>query len=108
MKILVVNPNTTASMTATIAAAARAAASSGTEIIAATSQAGPASIEGYFDEALSLPGLLAEIAEGEAKGADGHVIACFDDTGLDAAPCLAGPAVVRLGEGVVPPARPIG
>jgi allantoin racemase len=98
MKILVVNPNTTGSMTATIAAAARAAASSGTEIIAVTSQMGPASIEGYYDEAFSLPGLLAEIAEGEAKGADGHVMACFDDTGLEAARSLANAPVVGIGE----------
>ncbi|MFI4998000.1 MAG: aspartate/glutamate racemase family protein, partial [Hyphomicrobiales bacterium] len=55
MKILVVNPNTTAAMTATITAAARAAAAPGTEIVAVTSQMGPASIEGYYDEALSLP-----------------------------------------------------
>ena len=32
-KILIVNPNTTASMTATIAAAAREVAASGTEIV---------------------------------------------------------------------------
>jgi allantoin racemase len=98
MKILIVNPNTTAAMTATIAAAARAAATPGTEIIAVTSQMGPASIEGYYDEALSLPGLLAEIAKGEAMGVDGHVIACFDDTGLEAARCLAGAPVVGIGE----------
>jgi allantoin racemase len=96
MKILVVNPNTTGSMTATIAAAARAAASPDTEIIAVTSQMGPASIEGYYDEAFSLPGLLAEIAEGEAKGADGHVMACFDDTGLEAARSLANEAAFHL------------
>jgi allantoin racemase len=98
MKILVVNPNTTAAMTATIAEAARAVASPGTSIIAVTSQMGPASIEGYYDEALSLPGLLAEIAKGEEVGVDGHVIACFDDTGLEAARSLAGAPVVGIGE----------
>lgn len=101
MKILVVNPNTTASMTEKIAAAARAAAAPGTEIIAVNPGAGPASIEGYYDEALSVPGLLEEIAKGEDAGVDGHIIACFDDSGLDAARALARAPVVALCEAAV-------
>ena len=49
MKILVVNPNTTSSMTAKIASAARAVARPDTEIVAANSQNGPASIQGFLD-----------------------------------------------------------
>ncbi|WP_375450385.1 aspartate/glutamate racemase family protein [uncultured Devosia sp.] len=89
MRILVVNPNTTASMTAMIAKAAQAIAGAGTEIVAATSGMGPASIEGYYDEAFALPGLLLEISKAERAGADAAVIACFDDTGLDAARAMA-------------------
>ncbi|MFA5685402.1 MAG: aspartate/glutamate racemase family protein [Burkholderiaceae bacterium] len=89
MDLLIVNPNSTASMTRTIEAAAKTVAAPGTRIVAATSQAGPASIEGYYDEALSVPGLLAEIREGERAGARAAVIACFDDTGLDAARAMA-------------------
>ena len=98
MRIRVINPNTTASMTATIAKAAVEAAAPGTEIEAVTSSTGPVSIEGYYDEALCLPGLLMEIRKGEAAGADAHVIACFDDTGLDAARQLATAPVVGIGE----------
>ena len=98
MLISVVNPNTTSSMTATIAAAAREAAAQGTTIAAVTSSTGPVSIEGYYDEALCLPGLLIEIRRAEAAKADGHVIACFDDTGLDAARQLASAPVVGIGE----------
>lgn len=101
MKILVVNPNTTASMTAKIAATARTAAAPGTEIVAVNPGAGPASIEGFYDEALSLPGLLEEIAKGEELGVDGHVIACFDDSGLEAARALARAPVVALCEASV-------
>ena len=97
-RILVVNPNTTASMTLTIAAAARLVASGDTEIIPATSAMGPASIEGYYDEAFALPGLLAEIAAAERQGADAAVIACFDDTGLDAARAMAHIPVVGICE----------
>ncbi|WP_176083905.1 aspartate/glutamate racemase family protein [Martelella sp. HB161492] len=98
MQILVVNPNTTASMTATIAAAARSAAHGETEIAAVTSSMGPASIEGYYDEAIAVPGLLLEIARGERRGAQAAIIACFDDTGLDAARAMAGIPVVGICE----------
>jgi len=89
VQILVVNPNTTASMTETIAAAARGVAGASTEIVAVTSSMGPTSIEGYYDEALAVPGLLMEIAAGERQGAQAAIIACFDDTGLDAARAMA-------------------
>jgi allantoin racemase len=98
MQILLVNPNTTASMTETIAAAARSVAGAATEIVAVTSSMGPASIEGYYDEALAVPGLLAEIAAGERAGARAAIIACFDDTGLDAARAMAVIPVIGLCE----------
>ena len=98
MLINIVNPNSTASMTVKIGAAARAVAAAGTEILAVNPEEGPRSIEGYYDEAMSLPGMLAEIAKGEAAGADAHIIACFDDTGLEAARCLAGAPVIGVGE----------
>jgi allantoin racemase len=98
MRILVVNPNTTAAMTETIGRAARQAAAAGTEIIAVNPPDGPVSIEGYYDEAFSVPGLLAEIAKGEALGVDAHIIACFDDTGLEAARSLASAPVIGIGE----------
>lgn len=98
MRISVINPNTTASMTETIAHAAREAAATGTEIIAATSSMGPVSIEGYYDEAFSLPGLLREIGLAERNGANAAVIACFDDTGLDAARALANIPVLGICE----------
>src|SRR5215211_3422106 len=96
MRILVVNPNTTASMTRKIAAAAAAAASIGTEIVAVNPDSGPPSIEGYFDEAFSVPGLIDEIRK--ARDIDAAVIACFDDTGLEAARCIADGPVVGIGE----------
>jgi allantoin racemase len=98
MRILVVNPNTTAAMTEKIGHAARAVAASGTEIIAVNPPDGPVSIEGYYDEAFSVPGLLAEIAKGEALGVSAHIIACFDDTGLEAARSLASAPVIGIGE----------
>ncbi len=98
MRILVVNPNTTSAMTEKIGQAARAAATAGTEIIAVNPPDGPVSIEGYYDEAFSVPGLLAEIAKGEALGVAAHIIACFDDTGLEAARSFASAPVIGIGE----------
>jgi allantoin racemase len=96
MRILVINPNTTRSMTDTVGAAARSVATSGTEIVAANPEFGPASIEGYFDEVFSVPGLIAEITK--AERIDGFIVACFDDTGLDAARCATDAPVVGIGE----------
>jgi allantoin racemase len=96
MRILVINPNTTPSMTAKIGAAARSAAASGTEITAVNPADGPPSIEGYFDEVFAIPGLIGEMQK--APDMDAYVIACFDDTGLDAARCLTPAPVIGIGE----------
>ena len=85
-------------MTASIGVAARAVAATTTEIVAINPASGPASIEGYFDEAFAVPGLLEEIVRGDRDGADGFVIACFDYTGLEAARCATDKPVVAIGE----------
>lgn len=96
MRIVVVNPNTTASMTSKIGAAARAAANAGTEIVAVNPAYGPASIEGYYDEAFAVPGMIEEMRN--APLCQAFVIACFDDTGLDAARCAVEAPVIGIGE----------
>ena len=96
MRVLVVNPNTTATMTAKIGVAARAAAAPATEIIAVNPDSGPPSIEGYFDEVFAIPGLIAEM--GKAGQVDATIIACFDDTGLDAARSFSASPVIGIGE----------
>lgn len=101
MRILVINPNTTQSMTETIADAAVRVSNPGTEILAVTSSMGPVSIEGYYDEVFAVPGLLLEIAKAPALGADAAIIACFDDTGLDAARALADIPVIGICEAAV-------
>ncbi len=98
MKIKLINPNTTARMTDTMASCARAVAAVGTEIVAATSTMGPPSIESWYDESLSLPGLLAEVTGGERDGIDAYVIACFGDPGLFAARELAQGPVIGIAE----------
>lgn len=108
MRIKVINPNTTASMTAKIGACARAAARAGSEIVAVSPAMGPASIESHYDEALAVPGLLQEIAAGEREGFDGYVIACFGDPGLKAARELARGPVVGIAEAAMHLASMVG
>ncbi len=96
IKILVINPNTTASMTKKIESAAKAVALPTTEIIAINPTSGLASIQGYYDEAVCVPGILELIKE--TPDFDAIVIACFDDTGLDAARCLTDKPVLGIGE----------
>ncbi len=82
--ILVINPNTTASMTAKIGEAARVAAGPATRITAVNPDVGPAAIQGPDDGAAALPGLfaLADRMMAVDKSIDALIVACFDDTGL--------------------------
>lgn len=98
MRIKVINPNTTQSMTHTIGAAARSVVSLGVEIVAVNPLHGPASIEGHYDEAMACVGLLDEVRKGEDEGIDAYVIACFGDPGLDAARELAHGPVLGIAE----------
>ena len=84
MKILVMNPNSTVSMTDKIVESARGVASHGTTIIAATGRDAPPSIQGHHDEAMSVPGLITRLRQAETEGIDGVVVACFDDPGIGA------------------------
>ncbi|WP_333203092.1 aspartate/glutamate racemase family protein [Microcoleus sp. S28C3] len=85
-------------MTEKIGAAAVAVASPGTEIVACNPVSGPTAIEGHYDEAMSVVGVLEEISKGEAAGIDGYVIACFGDPGLLAARELAKGPVLGIAE----------
>lgn len=89
MKLLVINPNTSETMTTGIGAAAQAVAAPGTTIITMQPGFGPRSIEGHFDETIAAAG-VAELVRRHAgpealDPPDAIVIACFGDPGLDAA-----------------------
>jgi len=100
MRILVINPNSTASMTAAIGAAARRAAAPGTAIAAVNPPEGPAAIQGAEDGAAALPGLFAVFEREvlQAHSCDAVVIACFDDTGLAELKARSPVPVVGIGE----------
>lgn len=97
-RIMIVNPNTSAAMTASVVAAARGVASAGTEIVGGTSSRGVASIESHVDEVWGSLGVLEQVRLGENDRVDAYVIACFGDTGVPAARELARGPVVGMTE----------
>lgn len=97
MRLAVINPNSTASMTAKIVAAAQAA-SPGVQIDGHTCHGAPPAIQGPADGLAALPYLLATITEAAADGADACIIACFDDTGLTQARACVSIPVLGIGE----------
>lgn len=95
MRLVYVNPNSTTEMTDKILAAARAALPEA-DIEGRTNLDGPPAIEGAASGAAAVPGVL-RLIEAEAGRADAVVIACFDDTGLEAAQRSAPCPVLGIG-----------
>ncbi len=108
MRIWVINPNTTRTMTDTITKCAVAVAASDVTVTGITSEIGPESIESHYDEALSVPGVLQAVQRGEREGVDGYVIACFGDPGLDAAREVAAGPVIGIAEAAMQAASHLG
>ncbi|HEY6086145.1 MAG TPA: aspartate/glutamate racemase family protein [Burkholderiaceae bacterium] len=98
MLLRVINPNTTASMTAAIGAAARAVAAPGTVIDAVQPSFGAPSIEGHHDEVWAAAGVAEQVSAGERVGAAAHIVACFGDPGLHGARELASGPVIGIAE----------
>jgi len=97
MGVVIINPNSTASMTMSAVAAAERAAP-GVEFAGWTSRLAPAAIQGPEDGALAQPLLLELVKQADAQGADGIIIACFDDTGLAEARKIARCPVIGIGQ----------
>jgi allantoin racemase len=76
MRLLVVNPNTSAEMTETILAGARRAARAGVRVDALNPTRGPASVEGRLDEIVSGYWALDAVLP-VAHEYDGLVVACY-------------------------------
>ena len=95
-KICIINPNTTKAMTQKIDLTAKKFASADTEIVSVEPSVGPESIEGFYDEAFCIPGLVEEIEK--HSDADSYIIACFDDTGLEVIRSITEKPVIGIGE----------
>lgn len=83
MRLLLINPNTTAVITAQVAAAARAAAAPGTEIVEATGAFGAAVIGSRAENAIAAHAVL-HAATSQPAPYDAVILAVSLDTALDA------------------------
>ncbi len=96
-RILIINPNTSASMSDDIRQSAEAAKLPDTELTYTRPSEGPESIETYLDEALAAVGVL-RIITAERENFDAFVIACGDDPGLGGAREITDKPVVPIGQ----------
>jgi allantoin racemase len=96
VRILLINPNTSESMTAEMLGAARAVDPS-VEIIGATARHGVAAIDGYRDDVLAAAAVIDQIAAHEGQF-DGAIVGCFGDPGLFAARELTAAPVLGIAE----------
>lgn len=97
MAVIIINPNSTASMTKAMLVQARRA-SPDLAFEGWTSQDGPPAIQGEADgEAARVP-LLRLVERASSQGAEGIIVGCFDDTALDEAADLADCPVIGIGQ----------
>jgi allantoin racemase len=94
---LVVNVNTSSSMTDEIAAVACQAASTGTEVLAVTPRFGPASVESILEAHIAVVGII-DAAARHAPGCDAVVLAGFGELGREALQELLEVPVVDITE----------
>ncbi len=97
MRLLLANPNTTQAVTGTIAAAARAVAAPGTEIVPATARFGARVIGTRTEMAIAEHASLDLLAR-ESDGCDAVVIGASIDSGLRAAREMLAVPVLGLTE----------
>ena len=95
--IILINPNSTVSMTDAMLSTARATVPSA-EFEGWTSHDGPLAIQGAEDGELAEGPLLKLVAKASDQGASVIIIGCFDDTALDAARDLANCPVIGIGQ----------
>jgi allantoin racemase len=97
LRITVINPNTSAELTDTIATAAQAVSGTGVTVVGVNPTVGVPSVESHAEESFAAVGVLEQVREHQA-GTDAFVIACFGDTGVQAAREVATCPVVGMTE----------
>jgi len=98
MRVLVINPNSTESMTNGIISTALAASAPDMVVESCTNADGPPAIQGETDGKAATPGVVRLITQAATDGYDATVIACFDDTGLAEARAAVPIPVIGIGQ----------
>jgi allantoin racemase len=108
MRIFVINPNTSESMTDHIRRELQKIKRSDTELTVTNPEHGPVSIESVYDESLATPPTLELVRRANEEGYDAVILACFSDPGLDAAKEISEIPVVGIEEATMHVAAMLG
>ena len=97
MAVIIINPNSTCSMTDAMLTQARRAAP---ELVFEgwTSHDAPPAIQGTADGEAARAPLLKLVRQASVQGAEGIIIGCFDDTALEEAATIADCPVIGIGQ----------
>ena len=108
MRIYVINPNTSESVTDHIRRELEKIKRPDTELTVVCPAHGPISIESAYDEALAGPPTLELVRKANDEGYDAIVLACFSDPSLDAAKEISDIPVVGIEEATMHVAAMLG
>jgi allantoin racemase len=98
MKIMVINPNTSESMTNHIREELNRIKRQDTELMVVCAERGPETIESAYDEAFAIPPTLELVKKANQEGYHAIIIACFSDPGLEAAKEISKIPVIGIEE----------
>jgi allantoin racemase len=98
MRILVINPNTSVTMTDHIREELVRVKRPDTELTVVCPDKGPETIESAYDEAFAIPPTLDLVQKANQEGYDAVILACFSDPGLEAAKEISTIPVIGIEE----------
>ncbi len=98
MKVLIINPNSSQEMTASIRQEMERISREDTEVRVERVEEAPPSISSLFDEALAAPGVVRLAQKAAEEGYSAAIVACFSDPGLEAAREASGLPVFGIQE----------
>ena len=108
MKIMVINPNTSESMTNHLREELKRVKRSDTELTVICPEKGPETIESAYDEAHAIPPTLGLVKKANREGYDAVILACFSDPGLEAAKEISEIPVIGIEESTLHVAAMLG
>jgi len=98
MRILIINPNTSQSMTDKIRVVANQVSREDTDITVVCPESGPVTIESSYDEAYAIGPTIDLVREALQEDYDAVILACFCEIGVEAAREIATVPVFGLEE----------
>lgn len=101
LRIKIINPNTSHSMTNEIDRVAKMYKRGETQIVTVSPPYGPIAIDNFYDERLASVGAIQEVKKGLVEHFDAFIIACFSDPRLQAGREVSDMPVVGIGEAAV-------